>query len=253
MYCSKCGSEISSATAFCSQCGQAISGVAMALPSLSPVAPAPPTTVVPAPQTYAYSGGVEYAGFWLRLVAYIIDGIISCVAFVILLIPLFVLTGAGAALARIISDDDVGDDLGAFMGVGFILGFFGIVLVVSWLYNALSESSSWQATPEKDAQPKGDGHERPANYVCACFRTLLQQNNHQHDSSRHRLHHGGLHRKEAGHPRHDRKLPGLAESVARFSHLSLPSPGVTAPFGLRSPFRPSPPRNFLARPERVRG
>ncbi|MGB2593114.1 MAG: RDD family protein [Candidatus Acidiferrum sp.] len=149
MYCSKCGSEISSATAFCSQCGQAISGVAMALPSLSPVAPAPPTTVVPAPQTYAYSGGVEYAGFWLRLVAYIIDGIISCVAFVILLIPLFVLTGAGAALARIISDDDVGDDLGAFMGVGFILGFFGIVLVVSWLYNALSESSSWQATPGK--------------------------------------------------------------------------------------------------------
>jgi uncharacterized RDD family membrane protein YckC len=32
------------------------------------------------------------------------------------------------------------------MGFGFILGFFGIILVVSWLYYALSESSSWQAT-----------------------------------------------------------------------------------------------------------
>jgi uncharacterized RDD family membrane protein YckC len=32
------------------------------------------------------------------------------------------------------------------MGIGFILGFFGIILVVSWLYYALSESSSWQAT-----------------------------------------------------------------------------------------------------------
>jgi uncharacterized RDD family membrane protein YckC len=34
----------------------------------------------------------------------------------------------------------------AFMGIGFIFGFFGIILVVSWLYYALSESSSWQAT-----------------------------------------------------------------------------------------------------------
>ncbi len=91
-------------------------------------------------------GGVEYAGFWLRFVAYIIDGIVSCIAFVILLIPLFVLTGAGAALGRIISGEDVGDDVSAFLGAGFILGFFGIILVVSWLYYALSESSSWQAT-----------------------------------------------------------------------------------------------------------
>jgi uncharacterized RDD family membrane protein YckC len=94
-------------------------------------------------------GGVVYAGFWLRFVAYLIDGIISCFAFVILLIPLFVLTGAGAALGKIISDGDIGDDLGAFLGAGFLLGFFGIILVVSWLYYALSESSSWQATPGK--------------------------------------------------------------------------------------------------------
>ncbi|MGB2672019.1 MAG: RDD family protein [Candidatus Acidiferrum sp.] len=114
-----------------------------ALPSLSPVVPGPPAPIVPTSMGY---GGVEYAGFWLRFVAYIIDGIVSCIAFVILLIPLFVLTGAGAALGRIISGEDVGDDVSAFLGAGFILGFFGIILVVSWLYYALSESSSWQAT-----------------------------------------------------------------------------------------------------------
>ena len=36
--------------------------------------------------------------------------------------------------------------MAAFMGFGFIFGFFGIIFVVSWLYYALSESSSWQAT-----------------------------------------------------------------------------------------------------------
>jgi len=146
VYCTKCGSEISPTTAFCATCGQAVSSVVPALPSLSPVVVGLPAPMVPASASY---GGVVYAGFWLRFVAYLIDGIISCFAFVILLIPLFVLTGAGAALGKIISDGDVGDDLGAFLGAGFLLGFFGIILVVSWLYYALSESSSWQATPGK--------------------------------------------------------------------------------------------------------
>jgi uncharacterized RDD family membrane protein YckC len=70
-------------------------------------------------------------------------------AFVVLLIPLFVLTGAGAALSKIGSGEDISDDVAAFIGFGFIFGFVGIILLVSWLYYALSESSSWQATPGK--------------------------------------------------------------------------------------------------------
>jgi uncharacterized RDD family membrane protein YckC len=84
-----------------------------------------------------------------RFVAYLIDGVISGIAFVILLIPLFVLTGAGAAISRIGSGEDISDDVAAFLGIGFIFGFFGIIFLVSWLYYALSESSSWQATPGK--------------------------------------------------------------------------------------------------------
>jgi len=143
VYCSKCGSEISSTTAFCSTCGQAISSFVPALPSLSPVVPGPPAPVVLASANY---GGVEYAGFWLRFVAYLIDGLVSVAAFLILLVPLFILTGAGAALSKIGSGEDISDNVAAFMGIGFIFGFFGIILVVSWLYYALSESSSWQAT-----------------------------------------------------------------------------------------------------------
>lgn len=144
MYCSKCGSEISSAASFCATCGQPVASVA--LPSLSPLSPSAALPVAAAPAQPVQYGGVAYAGFWLRFVAYIIDGFVSCIGFVILLIPLFILTGAGAALQRIGSGEDVSDDVAAFLGVGFLLGFFGIILLVSWLYYALCESSSWQAT-----------------------------------------------------------------------------------------------------------
>jgi uncharacterized RDD family membrane protein YckC len=89
---------------------------------------------------------VQYAGFWLRFVAYLIDGFISGLVFLILLIPLLILTGAGAALSKIGSGEDISDDVAAFLGLGFIFGFFGIIFIVGWLYYALSESSSWQAT-----------------------------------------------------------------------------------------------------------
>jgi uncharacterized RDD family membrane protein YckC len=147
VYCSKCGSEISPTTGFCSTCGQAISGMvpAPALPSLSPVNPNQYGPVVSA----ASVGGVAYAGFWLRFVAYLIDGAISGLAFLVLLIPLFILTGAGAALGRISSGEDISSDAATLLGLGFLFGFLGVVFLVSWLYHALSESSSWQATPGK--------------------------------------------------------------------------------------------------------
>jgi uncharacterized RDD family membrane protein YckC len=61
-------------------------------------------------------------------------------------VPLFIVTGGGAALSKIGSGEDISDTVAAFMGFGFVFGFFGILLAVSWLYYALSESSSWQAT-----------------------------------------------------------------------------------------------------------
>jgi uncharacterized RDD family membrane protein YckC len=145
LYCSKCGSEISNATAFCPTCGHAVTVLATTAASSYPMTMAqiPPATMVPASASY---GGVAYAGFWLRFVACIIDGFVSGLAFLVLLIPLFILTGAGAALSKIGSGENISDDVAAFLGLGFIFGFFGIIFLVSWLYHALSESSSWQAT-----------------------------------------------------------------------------------------------------------
>jgi uncharacterized RDD family membrane protein YckC len=147
VYCSKCGSEISNATAFCPTCGQAVSTLVATAPAAPPVSltPMTPAQMTPASAGYAY-GGVAYAGFWLRFVAYIIDGFVSGLAFLVLLIPLFILTGAGAALSKIGSGEDISDDVAAFLGIGFLFGFFGIIFLVGWLYYALSESSSWQAT-----------------------------------------------------------------------------------------------------------
>jgi uncharacterized RDD family membrane protein YckC len=145
VYCSKCGSEISNATAFCPTCGQAVTVLVARAASLSPMAIAqiPPAPMAPPSASY---GGVAYAGFWLRFVAYMIDGFVSLLAFLILLVPFFILTGAGAALSKIGSGEDIDNHVAAFLSVGFLLGFFGTIFLVSWLYYALSESSSWQAT-----------------------------------------------------------------------------------------------------------
>ena len=146
MYCSKCGSEISATTAFCSTCGQAISGVVPTIPSLSPVDPNQYAPIVPPSYGGVQYSGVAYAGFWLRLVAFLIDGAISFFLFLILLIPLFILTGAGSALSRIGQGEDISDDVATFVGIGFVLGFLVMTVGVTWLYYALSESSSWQGT-----------------------------------------------------------------------------------------------------------
>lgn len=149
MYCSKCGNELASTASFCATCGQAVSVLApaMAAPAAYPQSwPVPAVSAPAMPSGYA---GVGYAGFWLRFVAYLIDSVVSSVAFIILLIPLFVLTGVGGVLSKIGSGEDIGEDAAALLGFGFLFGFVGIILVVSWLYFALSESSSWQATPGK--------------------------------------------------------------------------------------------------------
>jgi uncharacterized RDD family membrane protein YckC len=95
-----------------------------------------------------YYTGVQYAGFWLRLVAYLIDGIVMGISFVILLIPIVLLTGAGTALSRISSGEDPGD-VAPLFGVAFVLAIIVLVFAAPWLYYALLESSSWQGTVGK--------------------------------------------------------------------------------------------------------
>lgn len=160
MYCSKCGSEISPAATFCATCGQAVSGVAPAAPAALAGSAFPATVppaslaIPPAPPAVSQGlaqasyGGVTYAGFWLRLVAHLLDGLICGLAFVILLIPVFALTGAGAFLSKLGSSDDVSDAAAGFIVLALVGVFLGGV-VLAWLYYAYAESSSWQGTAGK--------------------------------------------------------------------------------------------------------
>lgn len=90
---------------------------------------------------------VRYAGFWRRFAALIIDGLILGVVQMILLTPLLAFLGLGAATADTL--EDTGGFIAAVMGATFLTIF--AVWIAGWLYFALMESSSKQATLGKMA------------------------------------------------------------------------------------------------------
>jgi uncharacterized RDD family membrane protein YckC len=105
-----------------------------------------------APVVYGHPG-VQFAGFWLRVVAYLIDSVIMGLGFMALFIPFAVMTGLTAALGSIHPGEDP-RDVGALLGGTFFLGLITLVslaLLGGWLYHAKMESSSWQATLGKKA------------------------------------------------------------------------------------------------------
>lgn len=155
MYCSKCGSNLPSNTAFCPSCGtqQQPSGV-----------PAP-HAAYPAPSAYRAvrvpAGGAvsphwlptptrAYAGFWLRFLAHLIDGVIVGGVLIALLIPVAMTTGIGAGLHNWNPGEPPSPAM-IFAFVGSIWIFILIGIVGGWIYYAYCESSEWQATPGKKA------------------------------------------------------------------------------------------------------
>jgi len=96
---------------------------------------------------------VDYAGFWLRLVAHLLDGFIISVPAIILVVIIFLTTGASAVFKNFPDGHpDPGDAASEAIGIAFFsaIAVFAVLAVVgSWLYYAGFESSSWQATPGK--------------------------------------------------------------------------------------------------------
>jgi uncharacterized RDD family membrane protein YckC len=145
VYCSKCGAIVPDGAAFCANCGQAYPVAAAA--ARAPMAAA--AMALPAP-AYAAVPRVEYAGFWLRFLAYLIDSVVMGIGVVVVLIPLIFLTGLGTLLGQIRSEEDL-NDAGFFFIIGLIFLAATASLVVTWLYHALMEASEWQATVGKKA------------------------------------------------------------------------------------------------------
>lgn len=145
MFCSKCGSNLTPGTAFCQVCGTAVPAAAIA-PAPEGLAPAiTPGAVSPhwlPPVTRAY------AGFWLRLVAHLIDALLLGAVGGAILVPMFFLTGLGGFLSAIGHNRE--PDPAVIASFVSSIALLAIVSVLgSWLYYAYFESSDWQGTVGK--------------------------------------------------------------------------------------------------------
>jgi uncharacterized RDD family membrane protein YckC len=152
VYCSKCGSVIADGSTFCNQCGQS-TGVVTAtgtvpVPIVAPSA-VPATVAVRMQVPPAVS--VAYAGFWLRVLAYLIDVIILGVFAIPIVVGAAMAMGLGGVLARIPRD---GDPFMNGLPPMFLLFIWFCVLIGvggTWLYHALRESSEGEGTAGKKA------------------------------------------------------------------------------------------------------
>src|SRR3981081_999538 len=155
-FCNKCGTQNAAGAQFCNRCGaptgptpgvvptaasppSASPNFASSNPASNPASPNPasPNAASAAPyQAVAPAAGVGYGGFWIRVVAAIIDAIILR----IVVAPVGMVFG-GLGMAGMMSGIP-------HRGLRFLGGGITIILLIfgSWLYEALMESSSYQAT-----------------------------------------------------------------------------------------------------------
>jgi uncharacterized RDD family membrane protein YckC len=154
MFCSKCGANVEQGKAFCGACGQPVLGYAVGQPS--PTVSSVPGAVAPAVSAYTPTGSpawqpaqaaVAYAGFWLRLVAAIIDGVILSIP----LAPIFLIIFLGTFRnMQDLQNMQQPAAMWAILGPKIILILI-VSAIASWLYWGLCESSAWQATLGKKA------------------------------------------------------------------------------------------------------
>ena len=81
---------------------------------------------------------VVYAGFWLRFVASLIDGIILWLLQMIITAPLLGIIGITALKADSFSNEESIAAVLAIIGVGMIT--YMVLIIMGWLYFALMES-----------------------------------------------------------------------------------------------------------------
>jgi uncharacterized RDD family membrane protein YckC len=155
IFCSKCGTRNTGEGQFCQKCGAVLSPSATIQPASTTLQPAGATVqpvqasgpAYPAPP-YAFAPSSPYGGFWIRLLAYIIDGIVLQVVAT----PFFFLL-ALPALSRIAREAEQNQDNPSpeflLSMLGAISTFIILVFIGHWLYEALLTSSSWQGTVGK--------------------------------------------------------------------------------------------------------
>jgi len=104
---------------------------------------------------FSTTRSVTYAGFWLRFVAHLIDGLIVGAGVFVLVIPLVFLTGLAATLESLprrmegMEGQPNPAVIGAILSLVFM--FVAVSVLLQWLYYAYFESGEKQATWGKQA------------------------------------------------------------------------------------------------------
>ncbi len=94
---------------------------------------------------------VQYAGFWWRFLAYIIDEFVLSFVLSFIFVPLFAIMGISiwSITEGNVSPDEEEVLAGSIAVFSFLAG--GIALLIQWLYYAIMESSKTQGTLGKMA------------------------------------------------------------------------------------------------------
>jgi uncharacterized RDD family membrane protein YckC len=145
VYCSQCGTQSTGGAGFCQKCGARLVSALAGVPA-TVSGGAYPTAAAPA--FLAAGTGEHYAGFWIRVVAYLVDHVLLAAAvapFYFLLVLPNVLRIVHQAQQE---NREPGPEVFAnIFGAMFFVVF--IALIGSWLYEALLTSSPWQGTVGK--------------------------------------------------------------------------------------------------------
>jgi uncharacterized RDD family membrane protein YckC len=171
MFCTKCGSLAAEGARFCRTCGQPLDVAASASAGTlaENLAPAPRIEPVVTPELPAISAApvgsygapvapstvmlpAAYAGFWLRVVAYLIDSAIMGVAFGAIVGIMFATVGMRffRGFAPGLYDQAPNPMMPAAV-LGVILVLLPFTIVITWIYFAAMESSAHQGTLGKMA------------------------------------------------------------------------------------------------------
>jgi uncharacterized RDD family membrane protein YckC len=153
MHCTSCGAKTPDGVAFCSSCGKPIIGYSIAQSAAASYAGG--GGAIAAPGAVVQTGSREYAGFWLRVVAYLIDGVVSLVFVGIVIALVAGFLGIGFFRDQFEQLNSPGVDgahpvFPAMLVITF-LTLYLFMIVAFWLYFAGMESSEYQATLGKMA------------------------------------------------------------------------------------------------------
>jgi len=140
VFCSKCGAQNFATAQSCQKCG---GGLSVGLAPMPRAVPAQAYATAPA-VAYAAVPTSRYGGFWIRLLAHLIDhvilGAIAAPLFFILVLP---------AMLRVINEAKRNREPSPELIVAIVSSVFIYIVLAfvgQWLYEALLTSSSWQAT-----------------------------------------------------------------------------------------------------------